>query len=177
MLNYIWGGLIIVSLLFALFIDVREIATDRFRNEQALDARVEFPRGGYRSDARSQPIRVLIDSVTYNQFYGTSGVAPDSLYSGTLVQNEDGTQIQFGGGNQTSGLPEELDLIRRYSADEDDLDTAPLRTTNVRGRLQFNADSTAAQAPLRFNPVRFRKMRDIGRAACSGVSRPVSQRP
>ena len=93
MLNYIWGGLIIVSLLFALFIDVREIATDRFRNEQALDARVEFPRGGYRSDARSQPIRVLIDSVTYNQFYGTSGVAPDSSYSGTLVQNEDGTQI------------------------------------------------------------------------------------
>ena len=174
MLNYIWGGLIIVSLLFALFIDVREIATDRFRNEQALDARVEFPGGGYRSDARSQPIRVLIDSVTYNQFYGTSGVAPDSSYSGTLVQNEDGTQIQFGGGNQTSGLPEELDLIRRYSADEDDLDTAPIRTTNVRGRLQFNADSTAAQAPLRFNPVRFRKMRDIGRAALSAAEGAAS---
>lgn len=169
MLNYIWGGLIIISLLFALFIDVRELATDRFRSEQALDARMEFPQGGYDPDAGTQPIQVMIDSAAYNQFYGTSGVVPDTSYAGTLVQNQDGTQVQFGGGDQTSELPEELNLIRRYSADEGELNTAPIRTTDVSGQLQLNADSTAALVPLSFNPVRFRKMRDIGRAALSAA--------
>jgi spore maturation protein A len=164
MLNYIWAGLIIFSLVFALIIDVSELTQNRFRNQEPLPVKINFP-DGYDQSADNQPIRVRLDSADYNRFYGTSGIAFDSTFAGTLVQSKDGTQVQFGGGDATSRLPETLNLIREYRADEDKVETAPLRSTDVSGSLQFNADSTAAQVGVTFGNVRFRKLRDISSAA------------
>jgi spore maturation protein A len=164
MLNYIWTGLIVVSLLFALFIDVRELATDRFRNDQELPVRLDFDQRGYQTDTRRLNVDVAIDSVTYNDYFGTEGVAPDSSYAGTLVRTQDGLQLQFAGGDATARLPETLDLIRRFSADEEE--TAPVRSTALQqSDLAFNADSTAATTRIGFNAVQFRKLRDISSAA------------
>lgn len=161
MLNYIWAGLIIFSLLFALTIDVRELSQDRFRNGEPLEVEVAFPEG-YAAGAGRQPIRVSIDSAAYARFYGAPARL-DSSYAGTLVQSEDGTQVQFGGDDATGSLPEELNLIRRFSADEDG---DPLRSTALGDRFRLTgADSARAVAGLTFNPVRFRKLRDISRAA------------
>ena len=45
MLNYIWAGLIILSLVFALVTDVGELSRDRYRNGQPVPVTLVFTRG------------------------------------------------------------------------------------------------------------------------------------
>ena len=155
MLNYIWAGLIVFSLVFALYTDVTELSTDRFRNEEALPVAVTFP-GGFEADARRQPVEVRIDSSTYASFYGTAAEL-DSVYSGTLVQTRDGRQVRISG---DADLPEPLATIRSFHA-EDDGDA--LRSTVQGGALSAGVEQ--AQVQLQFEKVRFRKLNDIAAAA------------
>lgn len=158
MLNYIWAGLIIFSLIFALATDIQELSENRFRNDVPLPVEVDFPEG-YDEQARRQPIRVQIDSAQYADFYNTPAQL-DSSYEGTLVQTEDGIQVQFGEGMD---LPEPLGVIQTFNEDEEG---DPLRSKAVGGNFRFTTpDSTVAQAGLTFNEVRFRKLRDIAQGA------------
>lgn len=158
MLNYIWAGLIVSSLVFALVIDVQELAENRFRNEEPLPVEIEFPEG-YDPEARRVPIRVSIDTTTYKQFYDTD-VVPDTSYSGTLVQTQEGRQVQFGAGTT---LPEPLGTIQAFHEDDEG---DPLRSRALGDDFRFTApDSSLAVAGLTFDPVQFRKLRDIAQAA------------
>ncbi len=156
MLNYIWAAFIILSLVFALIIDVGELAENRFQNDTPLPVLVSFPDDADFESGRI-PAEVLIEAERYQQFYDTD-VEPDSVYPGVLVQTEDGRQLQFGEG---MALPPPLGLIQEFNADEEG---APLRTTPL-DDMQFNSDSTLAVIGLEFNPVQFRKLRDISQAA------------
>ena len=156
MLNYIWAAFIIISLIFALIIDVGELVENRFRNDVPLPATVRFEEDADFSERRV-PAEVVIDSVAYQRFYDTDA-APDSAYSGVLVQTQEGRQLQFGA-DQT--LPEPLGIIQVFNQDEEG---DPLRTTRLR-EFEFNIDSTVAATGLVFNPTRFRKLRDISQAA------------
>jgi len=157
MLNYIWAGLIIFSLVFALSTDVRELATDRFRNDDPLPIALEFP-DGYTPDARRQAVQVRIESAAYRQFYDVE-TAPDSAYAGTLLQTRDGRQVQFGGGGTT--FPEPLTTVRSFlSSDEGD----PLRGT-ARSFPDLSAGASTATATIQFESVQFRKLNDIADAA------------
>ena len=69
-LNYIWAGLIVFSLLFAVGYDVRDLSQDTYRNGQDLPARLAFP-DGYNPDARRQAVQLQLDAAAYGQFYGT----------------------------------------------------------------------------------------------------------
>ena len=158
MLNYIWAGLIIVSLVFALSTDVSELATDRFRNDEPLPITVEFP-DGYTPDARRQAIRVRIDAAAYRQFYGVD-TAPDSAYAGTLLQTADGRQVQFGA---EGTLPEPLATTRSFLASDDG---DPLRGT-ARSFPSLSEGASSAAAAVQFEPVQFRKLNDIADAALS----------
>ena len=157
MLNYIWAGLIIFSLVFALATDVRELAADRFRNEGRLPVTLAFP-DGYAPEARRQNLRVRIDSAAYAAFYG-QGAALDSSYAGTLVQTTDGRQVQFGA---EQALPEPLGTIQRFNADDEG---DPLRSTTLGAGFSAAPGAAQASAALDFNPVQFRKLRDIAQAA------------
>ncbi|PEN14752.1 nucleoside recognition protein [Longibacter salinarum] len=155
MLNYIWAGLIVFSLAFALVTDVSELVHDRFPNDAPVPASVTFPEG-YDTDARRQPVRVSFDSDMYRDRFADD--APDSLaaaYDGTLVQTRDGRQIRLDAGS----LPEPLATIRSSQADDDG---DPLRAT-LQGDTQLGVGPVAVD--LRFEPVRFRKMNDIAQAA------------
>lgn len=155
MLNYIWAGLIVFSLAFALVTDVTELVQDRFPNESAVPAAVSFPEG-YDADARRQPVRITFDDETYRSRFPDD--APDSLassYEGTLVQTRDGRQVRLDAGP----LPEPLATIRSFQADEDG---DPLRA-RIDGSPRLNTGPVAVD--LRFEPVRFRKMNDIAQAA------------
>ncbi len=156
MLNYIWAGLIIFSLVFALATDVRELASDRFRNEEPLPVTIEFP-DGYTPDARRQAVRVRIDPATYRQFYDVE-TPPDSAYAGTLVQTREGRQVRFGEG---AALPEPIGTIRDFHASDDG---DPLRGT-VGAWPGLTAGAPMAATSVRFDPVRFRKLNDIASAA------------
>jgi spore maturation protein A len=158
MLNYIWAGLIIFSLVFALATDTHELATDRFRNEAPLPITLNFP-DGYTPDARRQTVRVRIDSAAYQQFYDVDTV-PDSAYAGTLLQTRDGRQVQFGGDGT---LPEPLNTVRSFLTSDDG---DPLRGT-TRSFPALAAGASSASAAVQFEPVRFRKLNDIADAALS----------
>jgi spore maturation protein A len=156
MLNYIWAGLIIASLLFALTTDVQELAQDRFRNEAPLPVTVAFA-DGYTPDARRQSVRIRLDATEYRQFYDVEA-SPDSAYAGTLVQTRDGRQLQF---DADASLPEPLATIRSFLSSDDE--SEPLRGTltgieAARGAERF-------EAGVQFEPVRFRKLNDIASAA------------
>lgn len=155
MLNYIWSGLIIVSLVFALSVDTQELVENRFRNESAMPVVVEFP-DGYDPDAHRQPVTIRIDSTDYQEFFD-SDETPQASYDGTLIQSQEGRQLQF---DPEASLPEPLSTIRSFH--ESDENPA------LRGTLQdLSADVGTQQieTAVQFEPVRFRKLNDIGQAA------------
>ena len=80
MLNYIWAGLIVSSLVFALGYDVRDLSADRYRNGRALPVELAFPQG-YDPAARQVPVEIRIDSAAYGRFYGVP-TAPAGRYGG-----------------------------------------------------------------------------------------------
>ncbi len=155
MLNYIWAGLILFSLVFALVSDVRDLARDTYRNDQPLPVTLHFPRG-YDPEARRVPVAVTIDAEAYRAFYGTTA-APTAAYEGVLVQTADGRQLRFA---RDAGVPEPLDTIRRMTS---------ARDNDLRGivtPLALQGDSLAATT-VTFPPVRFVKMTAITEAAFS----------
>lgn len=115
MLNYIWGGLIIASFVFALFTDVGELRRDRYRNEQPLPIELVFPEG-YDPEARSVPVQIRIDSAQYHAFYGEPATLAES-YAGTLRQTQEGAQLRF---EAETELPEPLSTIAGVSKSRDD---------------------------------------------------------
>lgn len=156
MLNYIWSGLIIGSLLFALTVDTQELVENRFRNDKTLPVALEFPEG-YKPDARRQPVEIRIDSTTYQKLYGTDA-APDSSYSGTLVQTQEGRKVEFDPG---ADFPEPLATIQSYHATDDN----PALRGTLTSAPAVGADTAQLETALQFEPVRFRKLRDIAQAA------------
>ncbi|MFB6247135.1 MAG: nucleoside recognition domain-containing protein [Salinibacter sp.] len=157
MLNYIWSGLIIVSLVFALAVDTQELVENRFRNDAALPVAVEFPNG-YAPDARSQPVTIRIDSSTYQKFFGVDA-APQPTYEGTLLQTQDGRQLQF---STEATLPQPLEAIRAFHESDEN---KALRGTLPSLPSSVRAGTRRVETAVQFEPVRFRKLNAIAEAA------------
>lgn len=156
MLNYIWAGLVVSSFVFALVYDLGDVRADRYRNGTPLSVELAFP-DGYRASSRTTPVEIRIDGDAYGVFYGTDE-RPAAVYSGSLLQTEDGAQLRF---DASSSLPEPLETIRGVSRSNDD---------ELQGMLvDFipPADAQAGNTPaaVLFEPVRFVKMNAIGGAA------------
>ncbi len=154
MLNYIWSGLIVASLAFALWFDVGDLARDTYRNGQSLPVSVVLP-DDYDPSARSVPVDIRVDAAAYRAFYGTDAV-PAPAYAGQLLQTADGRQLRFEPG---SALPEPLATIQGVSSAQD----GGLQGTLL--QLDAGAGGGVATAALRFEPVRFVKMNAIAQAA------------
>jgi spore maturation protein A len=159
MLNYIWAGLIISSLLFAFGYDVGDIINDRYRNDQPLPVELRFPEG-YDPAARNVPVEIRIDATEYAAFYRTQE-RPDESYAGYLRQTQEGVQLRFAAG---ATLPGRMATIAQVSKSRDE---------ELQGRLvgftppvpaQDTAARTAA-AGVVFERVRFVKMNAIAAAA------------
>lgn len=156
MLNWIWAGLIVSSLVFAGGNDFRDLARDTYRNGQGLPVQLAYPQG-YDAGARLVPVEIRIDGNVYGSFYGTTA-RPQASYTGTLVQTREGVQLRFDAG---SNLPEPLATIRGVSQS---------RNEELQGVLVgFTPPSAGlappAQAAVRFDPVRFVRMNAISAAA------------
>jgi len=153
MLNYIWAGLIIFSLVFALVSDGRDLARDTYRNGRPLSVSVRFPEG-YQAGARRQPVGVVLDSATLENHYGVA-VPQAEAYTGTLIQTADGRELRFAEG---ASLPEPLASIRSSIAPRDNDLRGPVE-------LAVQPGDTITAAAVRFAPVRFLKLNAITRAA------------
>jgi spore maturation protein A len=162
MLNYIWAGLIILSLLFAGVSDIRDIASDTYRNGEALPVTVEF-EAPYDASARRQAVSVHIDAADYAAFYGTEAPALP-VFEGTLFQGERGRELRFANG---VSIPEPLATIRDFTAKRDPELLATLDGAPAPG-------DTVIAAGAEFRPVHFVKMNAIGAAAFDFAETAVS---
>jgi len=65
MLNYIWGGLIIFSLLFAVVNDANDIYSETWKNGEQIELIIDFPANA--DILKSQPIRFMLagDSISH----------------------------------------------------------------------------------------------------------------
>jgi spore maturation protein A len=115
MLNYIWAGLIIASLVFAMVNDIGDLSRDRYRNQQPLPVELVFPEG-YDPSARRVPVEVRIDPAEYAAFYGVEE-APAESYAGYLRQTSEGVQLRF---EADASFPEPLATIAGVSRSTDD---------------------------------------------------------
>ena len=155
MLNYIWAGLILFSLVFALFYDLRDLSQDTFRNGQALPVEVDFEDRAFDPVADRQPVTVRIDPEAFAAFYGTDAV-PDSAYAAQLRTTDDGLEIRL---EPDAALPAPLDQIRDLTNPRD----KALQGALVGGTVAPGA--TVATGGIRFASVRFVKMQAISAAA------------
>ncbi len=153
MLNYIWAGLIVLSLVFALVTDIGELSRDRYRNGAALPVTLAFA-DGYEPSARQLTVTVRVDSAAWAAHYRTPlGMA--SSYPGTLIQTADGRELRFA---RDAALPEPLATIRGMISERDN---------DLRGRVALTGHpgASVAQGAVSFAPVRFVKMVAISKAA------------
>ncbi|GAB5521193.1 MAG: nucleoside recognition domain-containing protein [Rhodothermales bacterium] len=153
MLNYIWGGLIGFSLVFALTADILDFQRDTYRNGTPVAVTVTMP-DGYAPDARRMPVQVALPNATVRDVYGVEANLPTS-FDGILVQTADGRQLRFA---EDASLPEPLNTIREVTS---------ARDNDLRGTVTFTAAAgdSVLTAALTFAPVRFVKLNAITQAS------------
>ncbi len=161
-MNYIWAGLLIFSLLFALVSDIQDIRTDRYRNEKPLTVTLHFPEG-YSPEIRRIPVEIIIAPDDFRAFFGVDAVLPP-FYSGFLIQRTEGKELRFA---RDVALPEPLATIREFTAgEEQELRARILSLTFL--------SSDEARATITFPPVRFVKLNAIAEAAIDFAKTAVS---
>ena len=166
MLNYIWAGLLIFSLVFALIYDVRDLSRDTYRNGESIPVSVTFPQG-YDADARRMDVQVHLNPSEIQQIYGIETTV-DSVYAGTLVQNNDGRQLQFA---KDVDIPEPLATIRSMTSKRNNDLRAPLTILAINNQASANE---VMQASITFSRVRFVKISAITQAAIDFADTAVS---
>jgi spore maturation protein A len=179
MLNYIWGGLLVSSLLFAAVHDATDLARDAYRNGEPLPVELTFPEGRD-PEARTVPVEIRIDPESYQAFYGVEE-APAGTWPGTLRRTGEGTVLRFAPGID---LPEPLATIREASQARDGGLQGTLvgleggeepggpgapggggPTDTSAAASGQDTDAVTEVAAVRFDPVRFVKMNAIAAAA------------
>ena len=156
MLNYIWAGLIVSSLVFATAFDVNDLVKDTYRNGQSLPVELVFP-GGYDAGERSVEVEIRIDPAEYGRFYATDAL-PAGAYSGHLLQTQEGRQLRF---DAESLLPEPLATTRGMSQSQaEELQGTLVDFTPLGGQA-----GASVPAGVVFETVRFVKMNAIAAAA------------
>jgi len=154
MLNYIWAGLIVLSLAFALWTDVGDLSRDTYRNGQRLPVALDLA-APFDAAADEQAATLRLDSTAFRTFYATDET-PEAAYDATLRRTEGGYEVRLA--DAEAALPEPLATIRDVTNPRDQVLQGHLATLAVAG-------GTAATAEVVFAPVRFVKLQAISAAA------------
>jgi spore maturation protein A len=138
MLNYIWGGLIIISLVFAIASDGYDHFNDTYRNGEKIPVNLTFPESSDK-DTR-QPVTFSIGS-------------DDTVHQARWFPTDSGTELII---SVTDDLPEHWQLVAQ---DQDARDLTTLRAEVV------SFDASAGTAQIVLPAVILVKMRAITQAA------------
>ena len=149
MLNYIWGGLIVLSLVFALTSDLTDFVQDTYRNGTPLPITITFDEE-YNADARRQYVDVQLLGNDLATHYGDSSITGNT-WPGILLQTSAGRELRFAA---EASLAEPLQTICQETGQDD-----------CRGALQGTPTSAEWQTTIIFGPVRWVKMNAIASAA------------
>ena len=163
MLNYIWAGLIIFSLAFALTNDIRDLARDTYRNGQSLPVRIEVPAGG------GSAVSVRIDPDVYRTHYGVGAdETPAATLPATMIETKDGRELRF---DAKASLPPTLARVQAATSSGGPKslfgsdDVKPLLAYVTRFDPPAAGTTNVASAEIRFPAVRWLKIQAIGNAA------------
>jgi spore maturation protein A len=159
MLNYIWAGLIIASLAFAVFIDVREMRADPYRNGRPLAVTIRFPAGADPKRERSD-VEVVIDPATYQSHFNVTS-APSAPLKATLLRTSAGDQLRFA---KDAALPAPLSsMVNLQNKDKE-----------LRARVRdLRREGQTAPASIAFDPVRFAKIKAVQEAGIESAKDAV----
>lgn len=158
MLNYIWAGLVIFSLVFALTNDIRDLARDTYRNGQSLPVRIEPAASG-------KQVNVRIDADTYRKHYGVEET-PAASIPADLIETSEGRELKF---DSKASLPPMFASIRAATNTGGpkglfkDAELNPLQAYVT--RYEPATGTTGTNAEIRFPAVRWVKVQAIGNAA------------
>lgn len=159
MLNYIWAGLIIISVVFALWQDGGDFANDTFRNGQALAVQIEGLPPGYVDQAGAEAIdvKVRIDPAAYVSFFSlpvdAAGEYFDEPIDARLLSTDSGRELHLA---FPESMPPPLDVI--YEQKKDRYDRLP---TDLAGFTLASTDPTTATALVEFGHVGFVKVKNV----------------
>ncbi len=171
MLNYIWAGLIIVSVVFALWQDGGDFRNDRYRNGEALAVQIEGLPPGYEASDEPLVVTVWIDPADYLAFYKpveSLEIEPDSeeadwvrgsvqrAFSGkpinaTFVQTEKANELHM---QVSADLPHPLNVI--YEQHKDRKDQLPAKVIDLE-----LGEAGYASATIKFPHVGFVKVKQV----------------
>lgn len=166
MMNYIWAGLILVSFLFAIANDLSDLRHNRYRNDIPLAVQVEWPQPAAGSDP-TERVTVTIPASSWTRFFGRERSKADEepLVATVIRAGPEGQQAQL---HLTSpSLPQPLAGARTFH----DPDNKVLVANVVEPLERPTAGSATQVVNLRFQPVRFVKLKAINDAAVSFAQR------
>jgi len=173
MLNYIWAGLIIISVVFALWQDGGDLYDNSYRNGEALNVQIEGLPPDYEKQQDPDPVELSlkIDPADYLAFFdpiSAMGIAPESddakkaieqvnaflaePLPATLVQTSRGREFQV---TVPEALPAPLDTI--YEATKNDNDLLPAYLGGWTG----DPNTGTVTASIEFGHVGFVKTREV----------------
>jgi spore maturation protein SpmA len=151
LLNYIWLSLIVLGIGSALFIDLSDISSGRYKNNQPVDARLEFDRFSELVNTSDIKCNLFISAANYNEHFGDSAKA-DLVLTSLLVttENKNEKRIII---NVNDSSPEILKSIAMSSGEANEL-IADIH-------IMQNPDSINVAAKLTFEPVSFIMMKRV----------------
>lgn len=162
MMNYLWGGLIALSLAFALWTDASDLAWGKYRNNVPLVVTVNVPEmAAISTPAGGQPVTVDLDPEDYRRHF-EEPISKENASGLSAILH--GQELRI----TAPSLPTRLAEMRKHLDEKD-----KLLTVRIAG-LPGGEDPTTAPASLagksirselHIPPVRFVKIRAITRAA------------
>ena len=156
-LNYIWAGLLVLSLVFAIGSDTRDIARDTYRNGRPLPVALDLAEP-FDPEADEQAATLRLDAGAFRDHYGADSTAtPDSAYAATLRRTDAGFEVRLDDAEAT--LPAPLDIVRDATNPRDKVLQGRL------ARLSVGPSGRLASAEVVFDRVRFVKLTAISAAA------------
>ncbi len=143
MLNYVWLALIILGFASAVYLDVSDITSNKFRNDDQLDCVVEYSE--YFSNQKSFETKILISRKAFQEFYNQP-IENDLIIPARLTETnqENLYQAFIKTDNSTPDIWKE---IASSSGKEDD----------ILGQIKFKSklDSAEYSATLKLESVSF----------------------
>jgi spore maturation protein A len=150
MLNYIWAGLIIFAMVFALSTDISDLRNDVYRNGKPLGATIKF-RAAPDANAKESQVDLVVNPDEYAKHFGINEKLSAAIPA-VLSRLDSGYQVRVA---KDAALPPRLATMR------DQTDAKELQARVVDLAI---TDATAT-ANLLFPPIRFVKLRAITQAA------------
>jgi spore maturation protein A len=160
MLNYIWAGLIIASLGFALYVDFGQAVRDPYRNGIPLPVTLRFQEGADPRAERNQ-VEVIIGPEVYRSHFGVNE-QPETPLPATLIRSDAGVQLRFA---REAPLPAPMSAMRQFQNPDQEL-----RAT-VTG---IHAANATASAQILFDRIRFLRLKAIQEGAIDSAKTAVT---